>query len=83
MAALAQENLLPLPQRLAVEHLLGEVRMVSRDGVVSWGGACYGVPWPYAGRRLVVKWAHGLRSGSPVGASPWPCTLWRLRAGRL
>lgn len=40
---------------MAVEHLLGEERLVSRDGFTSWGGARYGVPWPYAGRRVVVK----------------------------
>ena len=28
---------------------------MSRDGFISWGGARYGVPWPHAGRRLVVK----------------------------
>ena len=55
LSLLPRENLQPLPERLAVEHLLGEERRVSRDGFISWGGARCGVPWPYAGGHLVVK----------------------------
>ena len=52
---LALERLQPLPERKRVEHLLGTVRKVSRDGFVSWGGSRYGVPWQWAGSQVVVK----------------------------
>lgn len=52
---LACEPRQPVPERPRVEHLLGEARKVSRDGVVSWGGCRYGVPWPWAGAQVVVK----------------------------
>ena len=52
---LAQERLQPLPDRKRVEHLLGEVRKVSRDGFVSWEGSRCGVPWQWAGSQVVVK----------------------------
>lgn len=57
---LAEERLQPLPDRQRVEHLLGEVRKVSRDGFVSWDGSRYGVPWQYAGSQVVVKDRGGL-----------------------
>ncbi|HEY8345988.1 MAG TPA: hypothetical protein VIL07_01780, partial [Symbiobacteriaceae bacterium] len=43
------------PDRWRVEHLLGEVRKVSRDAFVSWDGSRYGVPWQWAGSQVVVK----------------------------
>lgn len=52
---LARERLQPPPERQRVEHLLGTVRKVSRDGFVSWAGCRYGVPWPWAGSQVVVK----------------------------
>lgn len=52
---LAEERLQSLPDRLRVEHLLGEMRKVSRDAFVSWGGSRYGVPWQWAGEQVVVK----------------------------
>jgi transposase len=48
-------QLLAIPDRMRVEHLLGEVRTVSRDGFVSWDGSRYGVPWQFSGCKAVIK----------------------------
>lgn len=52
---LIQENLQPLPTRLSPAAYVGEERLVSRDGFISWQGSRYGVPWLYAGRPVLVK----------------------------
>lgn len=36
-------------------------RTASRDCLVSFGGSRYSVPWPYAGQRLAVRPAQGVR----------------------
>lgn len=52
---LPKENLQPLPARLSPAAYVGEERLVSRDGFISWQGSRYGVPWLYAGRTVLVK----------------------------
>ncbi|HHW14922.1 MAG TPA: IS21 family transposase [Firmicutes bacterium] len=52
---LLKENLQPLPARLSPAAYVGEERLVSRDGFISWQGSRYGVPWLYAGRTVLVK----------------------------
>jgi transposase len=52
---LLKEKLQPLPTRLSPAAYVGEERLVSRDGFISWQGSRYGVPWLYAGRTVLVK----------------------------
>lgn len=51
---LAEERLHPLPSKQLVAPYLAEERKVGRDGLVSYSGSRYGVPWQYAGRTVDV-----------------------------
>jgi hypothetical protein len=51
LEALSKEPLLPLPDKAVRDKYRWETRKVTRDGVVSYDGAKYGIPWQYSGRE--------------------------------
>ena len=36
-----------------------ETRIVTRDGMISFDGVCYGVPWQYSGKEVRVRLCTG------------------------
>lgn len=52
---LAEEKLLPLPNKVILDRYRYEARSVSKDGFVSYDGVRYGVPWEYSGRQVTVR----------------------------
>lgn len=69
---LADEGLAALPGGAVFAQFLWEERAVSRDGIVSYGGSRYGVPWQFAGRSVQVEdlgfrleiWSEGRKVAS-------------------
>lgn len=59
LQALADEQLQPLPQKALFDRYRFEVRRVSREGLVSFDGIRYGVPWQYSGREVQVRIING------------------------
>jgi hypothetical protein len=55
LEALSKEPLLPLPDKAVRDKYRWETRKVTRDGVVSYDGAKYGIPWQYSGRDVRVR----------------------------
>ena len=55
LQALAGEQLLPLPEKAVLDRYRFETRRVSREGLVSFDGIRYGVPWQYSGRDVQVR----------------------------
>ncbi len=55
LEALSKEPLLPLPDKAVRDKYRWETRKVTRDGVVSYDGAKYGIPWQYSGREVRVR----------------------------
>ena len=55
LAALKNEPLLSLPSKAVRDRYRWETRKVMRDGLVSFDGAKYGVPWQYSGREVRVR----------------------------
>ena len=55
LAALKNEPLLSLPAKAVRDKYRWEMRKVMRDGLVSFDGAKYGVPWQYSGREVRVR----------------------------
>ena len=53
-----QEALLPLPGTPFFGCQEG-FREVSREGLLSYGGVRYSVPWPYSGKAVVVRESQG------------------------
>ena len=61
------KHLQPCPSLDHLASFLLEERKVGRDGYIKWGGASYGVPWRFAGQRVMVDakdakitiWANG------------------------
>jgi transposase len=51
-------HLLPLP-KTPLLHLVETFRLVSKDCLISYGGVRYSVPWPYAGKRVLVRQSQG------------------------
>lgn len=49
------EELLPLPAQEVRDRYRWETRKVSRDGLVSFDGVRYGVPWQYSGKEVQVR----------------------------
>jgi len=53
-----QPHLRPLPQH-AFRHFVETFRQVSSDCLISYGGVRYSVPWPYAGKSVLVRQSQG------------------------
>lgn len=56
---LAKESLQRLPSKAILEHYRWETRKVTRDGLVSFDGIRYGVPWQYSGKEVQVRLLRG------------------------
>ncbi len=56
---LCAEGLQPLPDKAVLDHYRFEARRVSREGLVSFDGVRYGVPWQYSGREVQVRLING------------------------
>jgi len=56
---LKEENLKPLPASDKYQRFMEEVRKVHKDGLLSFGGVRYGVPWQYSGKEVVVRERNG------------------------
>lgn len=52
---LATEPLLPLPEQHIQDRYRWENRKVPREGLVSFDGIRYGVPWQYSGKEVQVR----------------------------
>ena len=59
LEALAEEDLLTLPEQALLDCYRFETRRVSREGLVSFDGIRYGVPWQYSGREVQVRLTSG------------------------
>lgn len=53
-----QSVLLPLPAHPFLQ-LVETFRLVSNDCLISYGGVKYSVPWPYAGKQVLVRPSQG------------------------
>jgi transposase len=56
---LRSEYLQPLPPQLVLDKYRWETRHVTRDGMVSFDGIRYGVPWQYSGKDVQVRLCSG------------------------
>jgi len=56
---LSSEGLQPLPSRPVLDKYRWESRIVTRDGMVSFDGVRYGVPWQYSGKEVQVRICAG------------------------
>jgi hypothetical protein len=56
---LSAEGLQPLPPQPALDKYRWESRIVTRDGMVSFDGVRYGVPWQYSGKEVQVRLCSG------------------------
>lgn len=56
---LAQEELFSLPSQEIQDRYRWEMRTVTRDGLVSFDGIRYGVPWQYSGKEVQVRAVKG------------------------
>lgn len=56
---LEKEPLLPLPDQAVLDRYRWEDRKVTRDGLVSFDGIRYGVPWQYSGKEVQVRLHNG------------------------
>ena len=56
---LTAEGLQPLPPQMVVDKYRWESRIVTRDGMISFDGVRYGVPWQYSGREVQVRLCSG------------------------
>lgn len=54
-----KEPLLKLPAQSVRDHYRWETRKVTRDGLISFDGVRYGVPWQYSGKEVQVRLHHG------------------------
>ena len=52
---LAAEELLPLPAEEVQNRYRWESRKVTREGLVSFDGVRYGVPWQYSGKEVQIR----------------------------
>ena len=52
---MAVENLLPLPEKAVLDRYCWETRKVTREGLVSFDGIRYGIPWQYSGKEVQVR----------------------------
>ena len=58
-AGTQQRGLQPLPSQLVLDKYRWESRTVTRDGMVSFDGVRYGVPWQYSGKEVQVRFCSG------------------------
>ncbi len=56
---LGAEGLQPLPPRAVLDKYRWESRIVTRDGMVSFDGVRYGVPWQHSGKEVQVRLCSG------------------------
>ena len=56
---LSGESLRPLPSQQILDKYRWESRLVARDGMVSFDGVRYGVPWQYSGKEVQVRLCSG------------------------
>ena len=56
---LAAEELLPLPAEEVQTRYRWESRKVTREGLVSFDGVRYGVPWQYSGKEVQIRLSGG------------------------
>lgn len=56
---LEKEKLHPLPSEMICDRYRYESRQVMRDGLISYDGVKYGVPWEYSGRTVTVRAMRG------------------------
>jgi len=56
---LRKEGLQSLPQQSTLDKYRWENRIVTRDGMVSFDGVRYGVPWQYSGKGVQVRLCAG------------------------
>lgn len=59
LAELQNEKLHSLPCDTICDRYRYESRRVMRDGLISYDGVKYGVPWEYSGRMVTVRAMHG------------------------
>jgi hypothetical protein len=59
LQALASEKLLELPSQAKLDQYRWEDRIVTHDGMVSFDGIRYGVPWQYSGKEVRVRLYEG------------------------
>ena len=59
LQVLSAEELLPLPAQEVQDRYRWETRTVTRDGLVSFDGILYGVPWQYSGKEVQVRLCGG------------------------
>lgn len=52
---LPNEPLLDLPPQSVLDHYQWENRKVTREGLVSFDGIKYGIPWQYSGKEIQVR----------------------------
>lgn len=56
---LRNEKLLSLPAQNVLDKYRWESRVVTREGLVSFDGIRYGVPWQYSGKEVRVRLCNG------------------------
>ena len=56
---LEREGLQSLPPQPTLDKYRWESRVVTRDGMVSFDGVRYGVPWQYSGKEVQVRLCAG------------------------
>jgi len=56
---LSNEGLQSLPLQAVLDKYRWESRIVTRDGMVSFDGVRYGVPWQYSGKEVQVRLCAG------------------------
>lgn len=56
---LKEENLKPLPTPDIYQKFIDEERQVYKDGLLSFDGVMYGIPWKYSGRKVIVREKDG------------------------
>ncbi|MVB12733.1 Integrase core domain protein [Caprobacter fermentans] len=59
MQELEKEDLRELPPQETLDKYRWETRIVTRDGMVSFDGVRYGVPWQYSGKEVRVRLCAG------------------------
>lgn len=59
LQVLPAEELLPLPAQEIQDRYRWERRTVTREGLVSFDGIRYGVPWQYSGKEVQVRLCSG------------------------
>jgi len=59
LQALVDEKLLELPSKVKLDQYRWEDRIVTHDGMVSFNGIRYGVPWQYSGKEVRVRLYEG------------------------